>query len=105
MTQLRRANCRRGTGNPAAGLWPTAIAATSGHPICNQLITETTKLLARILGEDITVELRLGEGLRSTIIDPPQLEAAIANLVTNARDAMPKGGKLTIATVRRVSRC
>jgi PAS domain S-box-containing protein len=64
----------------------------------NQLITETTKLLARILGEDITVELRLGEGLRSTIVDPAQLEAAIANLVTNARDAMPKGGKLTIAT-------
>jgi nitrogen-specific signal transduction histidine kinase/CheY-like chemotaxis protein len=64
----------------------------------NLLVAETTKLLTRVLGEDVSVELRLAKALRPTVVDPAQLEAAITNLVNNARDAMPKGGRLTIAT-------
>ena len=64
----------------------------------NQLVDETIKLLARMLGEDITVELKLTPGLRPTVVDPAQLEAAVTNLISNARDAMPDGGRLVIAT-------
>ena len=65
----------------------------------NRLVTETTRLLARMLGEHIVVDLQLAEDLRPTVVDAVQLEAAITNLATNARDAMPRGGHLTI-TIR-----
>ena len=71
----------------------------------NHLVSETARLLTRMLGADVTVELELTKDLRPTIVDPVQLEAAITNLVSNARDAMPKGGRLTIGTFRRASRC
>jgi len=52
-----------------------------------------------MLGEDITVELKLTSGLRPTVVDPAQLEASLVNLANNSRDAMPAGGRLTIATL------
>lgn len=64
----------------------------------NQLVADYTKLLARLLGADIDLRLRLADGIWSAIVDQAQLEAAITNLATNARDAMPKGGVLTIST-------
>jgi signal transduction histidine kinase len=67
----------------------------------NQLITEITKLLRRTLGEDIEVTLTLAPDVWPVVIDRAQLEAALANLATNARDAMPSGGHLTIATTNR----
>ncbi len=64
----------------------------------NDLISDVTKLLQRTLGTDITVRLDLNGNLWNTLADPAQLEASLINLATNARDAMPKGGKLTITT-------
>jgi PAS domain S-box-containing protein len=67
----------------------------------NSLIAEITKLLARTLGEAITIALELDETIWPTVVDPAQLEASLTNLATNARDAMPNGGRLTIATGNR----
>jgi PAS domain S-box-containing protein len=67
----------------------------------NELVTEITGLLERTLGEHIEISLDLSPDAWPIVVDPVQLEAAIANLATNARDAMPKGGRLSIATANR----
>jgi PAS domain S-box-containing protein len=67
----------------------------------NKLVTEITKLLDRTLGEEVRITLDLDDGLWPTAVDPAQLETTLANLATNARDAMPDGGELTIATGNR----
>ena len=70
----------------------------------NELITSLLELVRRGLEADIEVDLRLADGLWPTEVDPTQLENAILNLVVNARDAMPQGGRLTLSTAnRRVS--
>lgn len=58
---------------------------------------QLVKLLGRILGQNIEVDLDIGAGLWPILVDPSQLEAAVVNLATNARDAMPRGGKLRVA--------
>jgi PAS domain S-box-containing protein len=67
----------------------------------NEAVTGTTKLLLRVLGERVEVSLDLAPEVWPVVADPVQLEAALVNLATNARDAMPEGGKLTIATSNR----
>ncbi|MDR3538232.1 MAG: ATP-binding protein [Acetobacteraceae bacterium] len=64
----------------------------------NQAIEAFARLLRRTLGKDISIDLRLTPDVWPVLIDRVQLEAAIVNLATNARDAMPQGGRLTIAT-------
>jgi nitrogen-specific signal transduction histidine kinase/CheY-like chemotaxis protein len=59
------------------------------------------RLLSRLLGEDIEIQLNFAEDTCGIVADPAQLEAALTNLATNARAAMPQGGKLTIATSHR----
>jgi PAS domain S-box-containing protein len=59
------------------------------------------RLLSRLLGEDIEIKLDFAEDICAIVADPAQLEAALTNLATNARAAMPRGGKLTIATSHR----
>jgi signal transduction histidine kinase len=61
-------------------------------------VGETTKFLRRLLGRNIEVTVALNENVGSVITDSTQLKMAIANLATNARDAMPNGGRLTITT-------
>ena len=67
----------------------------------NELIASMVKLLERTLGENITIVLDLTPALWPADADSAQLEATIVNLATNARDAMPKGGTLTIASRNR----
>jgi PAS domain S-box-containing protein len=64
----------------------------------NLLVSDTARLLGRTLGEDIAVTLELDPVLWPVMADPAQLEAALVNLASNARDAMPKGGHLSITT-------
>jgi PAS domain S-box-containing protein len=64
----------------------------------NRLVSGITTLLRRTLGEDIQTDLKLANDLWPIRVDPAQLEAAIINLATNARDAMPHGGRLIIGT-------
>jgi len=64
----------------------------------NELIEEISKLLSRTLGENIEISLDLERSIPSVFVDRVQLETAIANLANNARDAMPNGGRLYIAT-------
>ncbi|MBV9072484.1 MAG: PAS domain S-box protein [Acidobacteria bacterium] len=64
----------------------------------NSVIGNMDKLLHRLLGEDIALFTMLEPGLGRVKADPGQIEQVIMNLAVNARDAMPKGGKLTIET-------
>jgi PAS domain S-box-containing protein len=68
----------------------------------NELVAGITALLRRALGANIEIDLNLAPGLWPVRIDPAQLESAITNLSTNARDSMPEGGKLIIRTANTV---
>ncbi|RVU17414.1 ATP-binding protein [Methylobacterium oryzihabitans] len=64
----------------------------------NDLIGGMVELLRRTLGETVAVETRLTPRIPPVFVDQNQLENAILNLAVNARDAMPGGGRLTLAT-------
>ncbi len=64
----------------------------------NKIVTDMEKLLGQFIGEDINLATVLGPNLGMVKADPGQIEQVIMNLVVNARDAMPNGGKLLIET-------
>jgi len=64
----------------------------------NELIENLIKMLRRMVGEDIEVNTCLAADLYQVEVDPGQMEQVIMNLVVNARQAMPDGGRLVIAT-------
>lgn len=65
----------------------------------NFLIDELSKMLRRLIGEDIELVFRPGQDIARVKADPGQLEQVIMNLALNARDAMPRGGRLSIETI------
>ncbi len=64
----------------------------------NRLIADLTEMLTRTLGSNIALENHLSESLWNTSVDVSELENALVNLVINAKDAMPDGGRLLIET-------
>ncbi len=66
--------------------------------ILNDNLRQMEKMLRRLIGEDIQIELSLREDLAPVMVDPGQMDQVILNLVVNARDAMPEGGKLVLQT-------
>jgi PAS domain S-box-containing protein len=64
----------------------------------NVVLTGWETVLRRVMGEDCVVTLRLAAGLGLVRADPGQLEQVLLNLAINARDAMPRGGSITVET-------
>jgi signal transduction histidine kinase/ActR/RegA family two-component response regulator len=91
-------------GTRAATLTHRLLAFSRRQPLAprtldlNRLVAGMSELLHRTLGEVMGIETVLGARLWLTRVDPNQLENALLNLVINARDAMQRGGKLTIET-------
>jgi len=88
----------------AASLTQRLLAFSRRQPLqpkptdLGRLIGNMSDLLRRTLGESIAIEAVLNGGLWRVLVDQNQLEVSLLNLAVNARDAMPKGGKLTIET-------
>jgi two-component system cell cycle sensor histidine kinase/response regulator CckA len=89
-------------GERAAGLTRQLLAFSRRQMLApkelhiNDLLFELRPLIHRLLGEDIEVVTSLEPNLRAIRADKSQIEQVVMNLVVNARDAMPKGGRLTI---------
>jgi PAS domain S-box-containing protein len=66
----------------------------------NAVVREIEGMLGRVIGEDVRLVTRLGSGLGAVKADPGQIGQVIMNLAVNGRDAMPRGGTLTIETAR-----
>jgi PAS domain S-box-containing protein len=100
--------------NPALGavergaeLIQSLLAFSRQQPLAPQttdvgaLISNVLRMMPHLLGTGITVHFSPAGDLWRTVIDPGQLQTALINLATNARDAMPKGGMLSIETRNR----
>ena len=88
----------------AAHLTSQLLAFSRKQPIrvtsldVNHVVREMTAMLQRILGEDVRMDLQLADGPVMAQADPSKIEQMVLNLVLNARDAMPRGGWLRLAT-------
>lgn len=104
-TKLRRNVANALSGTERAAILTKRLLAFSRRqsldprPIdVNRLILDMTELLHRTLGETVVIDTHLDPDLPNAFVDGNQLENAILNLAINARDAMPRGGKLDICT-------
>ena len=69
----------------------------------NEIVTSLTKMLQRIIGEDVRMQLNLHPAPLMTRADAGMLDQMLLNLAVNARDAMPGGGRLVIETASKVA--
>ena len=92
------------SANRAAALTHRLLAFSRRQPLdprpldAGPLIEGMGELLRRTLGENIALHFKLARDLWSTLCDPNQLENAVLNLAINAKDAMPRGGRLTVCS-------
>ncbi len=88
----------------AANLTRQLLAFSRMQPVetrvfyVNELLQDMDSMLKRMIGEDISLEMQTGAGLSPVEMDPTQLRQVILNLSSNARDAMPRGGQITLST-------
>ena len=64
----------------------------------NDVVAEAGKMLSRLIGDDIEIVTHFDAGLGSVVADPSQMNQVLMNMAINARDAMPKGGRIIIGT-------
>ena len=64
----------------------------------NSVVSDLRKMMHRLIGEDIQYDMELGEDLGMVNADPGQIQQILMNLVVNARDAMPRGGRILVST-------
>jgi signal transduction histidine kinase len=94
----------REAGEKAANLTKNLLAFTRQQPMAervmrlNAVVAGIEEMVHRILGPGVELVIRTEEDLPAVRIDPGQIEQVILNLVVNARDAMPGGGRLTLET-------
>jgi two-component system cell cycle sensor histidine kinase/response regulator CckA len=77
---------------------PTEPKVVNIEPVLNEL----TRMLERLIGEQVTLEIRQEPDVSPILVDPTQLEQVVTNLVVNARDAMANGGTIVVATANVV---
>jgi PAS domain S-box-containing protein len=100
----RDATLVRTTADRAAALTQQLLAFSRKQVLqpqvlnLNSVVTGMEPMLGRLIGEDIDLSMVCAEGLGRVKADPGQIEQVIVNLVVNARDAMPEGGRLTVET-------
>ena len=91
-------------GKRAAALTQRLLSFARGQPLepqavdINKLLSGMSELLARTLGERVSMETVFADSMWPTEIDPNQFESVLLNLAANSRDAMPEGGKFTVET-------
>jgi PAS domain S-box-containing protein len=94
-------------GNRAAGLTGQLLAFSRRQALepkiwsLNLIVSELQGMLRRLIGEDVQLVTHLAPELPPVLIDRGQIEQVILNLVVNARDAMPEGGRLVMSTTCR----
>ena len=94
----------RHAGQRAAGLTRQLLAFSRRQVLqprvvsLNGLTTELEPMLSRLLGTEVALDLLLDPEAGNVMVDPNQMEQVLVNLITNARDAMPRGGRVSITT-------
>ncbi|MGC2236431.1 MAG: PAS domain S-box protein [Pyrinomonadaceae bacterium] len=94
----------RKAGDRASGLTHQLLAFSRKQILqpktlnINDIVSDVSRMLQRLIGEDIDLKAILNERLGQVEADPGQITQVLLNLAVNARDAMPSGGKLTIET-------
>jgi two-component system cell cycle sensor histidine kinase/response regulator CckA len=91
-------------GQRAAGLTRQLLAFSRRQVLqprvvsLNALVNELEPMLGRLLGPDVALDLLLDPATGNVTVDPAQMEQIVVNLIMNAREAMPRGGRVTITT-------